>query len=57
MFIDSTVYATTCAPAERNVYGNGTRERLMFRSSGARRNFLQVTRSINITSLRDDGNW
>ena len=43
---------TTRAPAERNVSGNGTQVGL-FRSVGARRNFLQLARPINITSLQD----
>src|SRR6266536_1810030 len=52
----SNYESKTCAPAERDVSGNGTRHRLTFRSSGARRNLLEVARSINITSLRDKGN-
>src|SRR6266511_1073400 len=52
----SNYESKTCAPAERDVSGNGTRHRLTFRSSGARRNLLEVTRSINIRSLRDEGN-
>src|SRR6266498_683487 len=54
-FIEPTGYPRTCAPAERNVSGNGTRDRLKFRSSGARRNLLEVACSINISSLRDQG--
>src|SRR6266498_5656487 len=52
----SNYESKTCAPAERDVSGNGIRHRLTFRSSGARRNLLEVARSINITSLRDQGN-
>src|SRR6266536_3353648 len=52
----SNYESKTCAPAERDVSGNGTRHRLTFRSSGARRNLLEVARSINIRSLRDEGN-
>src|SRR5713101_7253292 len=33
MFIDPTLNPKTCAPAERDVSGNGTRHRLTFRSS------------------------
>src|SRR6266498_2590981 len=51
----SNYESKTCAPAERDVSGNGTRHRLTFRSSGARRNLLEVARAINITSLRDEG--
>jgi hypothetical protein len=47
------VNSTIRAPAERNVSGDGTRHRLTFRSSGARRNLLEAACSINITSLRD----
>jgi hypothetical protein len=54
MFIDPTTYPKTCAPAERDVFGNGMRDQLTFRSPGARRNFLEVARSINIASLRDE---
>jgi hypothetical protein len=53
MFID-TGHRTTSAPAERNVSGNGTREGLLFRSAGARRNLLDLALSINISSLRDE---
>ncbi|MEP6911851.1 MAG: hypothetical protein ABI923_12760 [bacterium] len=40
MFIDPTVNPKTCAPAERDVSGNGTQQALTFRSSGARRSLL-----------------
>ena len=43
------------APAERNVSDNGTQVGFPFRSAGARKNFLELARSINITSLRDGG--
>jgi len=54
MFIDPAINLKICAPAERDVSGDGARHRLTFRSSGARRILSQVGRSINVTSLRDD---
>jgi hypothetical protein len=54
MFIDPTMNPSSALQEERNVSGNGTRARLMFRSAGARRN-PEVARSINITSLPDEG--
>ena len=56
MFIDPTMNPRPALQRTRDVSGNGTRHRLTFRSSGARRNLLEVARSINIRSLRDQGN-
>jgi len=41
MFIAPTTNPETCAPAERDVSGKGTRDLLTFRSSGARRKPLE----------------
>jgi hypothetical protein len=54
MFIDQTGNTETCAPAERNVFGDGTHHSVTFRS-GARRSLVEVACSINNTSLRDEG--
>jgi hypothetical protein len=54
MFIDPTINLKICAPAERDVSGDGMRHRLTFRSSGAERSLFEVARSINISSLRDE---
>jgi hypothetical protein len=52
MFID-TAKPWCRAPAERNVSVNGRRDRLTFRSAGAR-SFLAIARSINLSSLGDE---
>src|SRR5713226_3963655 len=53
MFIDPAVNPTTRAPAERNVCDDEYARSATFRSSGARRIFLNLC-SINISSLRDE---
>jgi hypothetical protein len=55
MFID-TDQPTTRAPAERNGSRDDYLGCVRFRSSGARRNLLEIACSINITSLWDEGN-
>jgi exosortase K len=54
MFIDTAMKPTTHAAEERNVSGDEYARLAMFRSSGATRIFSSL-RSINITSLRDEG--
>ena len=54
MFIEPATNATTRAPEERNVCGDEYARSAQFRSSGAGRIFWSF-RSINITSLRDEG--
>ena len=54
MFIDMAMNPTTHAPEERNVSGDEYARSATFRSSGAEKIFWSL-RSINITSLRDDG--
>src|SRR6185436_5909186 len=51
MFIESATSSIIRAPAERNVSARVCSGRLMFRSAGARKNLLEVARSINISPL------
>ena len=53
MFIDPAIKPTTRAPAERNVCGDEYARSATFRSSGAKRIFLNL-HSINISSLWDE---
>src|SRR2546421_6477563 len=48
-----TALTTTRAPAERNVCAMNSKLST-FRSHGARKNLLEIARSINISSLRDE---
>jgi len=54
MFIARPINPRTCAPAERDVSGKGTRDQLAFRSSGASK-ALEIKRSIDITSPTGPG--
>jgi hypothetical protein len=57
MFIDSAMNPKTRRSSGARCC-SGTRDRLTFRSAGARRNLLEVPRSINIASLRDgESGW
>jgi hypothetical protein len=56
MFIDNAMNSISGASAERNVSGNGRQIDFRFRSAGARRNLLEVARSINISPLMGEGN-
>jgi len=51
MFIDSASNSLPRAPAERNVSVIGTGDQTMFRSAGAKKKFLEVALSINISPL------
>ena len=51
MFIVGPSNSITRAPAERNVSVVGTVPKLWFRSAGARKTFLEVALSINISPL------
>ena len=53
MFIDTTMKAKTCAPAERDVPAI-VRDPLRFAPLERRGIRLEVARSINISSLRDE---
>ena len=56
MFIGPTIYSKP-ALQRSAMFRQCGRDRLTFRSSGARANLLDLGRSINITSLQDEENW